>query len=200
MDIVTNLKERSEWKDGISYREQAALQRLMLTGTLDNAAYNWTGNFDFSQEFEERKAICKNHTSPEELQRKFIENQLKIRMKAGLLLEQYNAIAKDTTLKELALEGWGTDFLNNLKHSIEEKRIRQEKERISDVNIYRIPGRYPFEYYIRCKIDGIQQPAEQLAKTDILQLSAETDRKELAMKYYQDTLSEEKEQLQGVKI
>ena len=41
MDIVTNLKERSEWKDGISYREQAALQRLMLTGTLDNAAYNW---------------------------------------------------------------------------------------------------------------------------------------------------------------
>ena len=72
MDSVTNLKERSEWKDGISYREQAALQRLMLTGTLDNAAYNWTGNFDFSQEFEERKAIILQLSA--ETDRKELEN------------------------------------------------------------------------------------------------------------------------------
>lgn len=193
MDIVTNLRQRSEWKDGISYREQAALQRLMLTGTLDTASCNWTGKFDFSEEFEERRAICKSHTSPEELQRRFMENQLKIRIKAGLLLERYNAIAKDTTFKELALEGWETDYLDYLECSMEKKRI-------SDVDIYRKPGTYPFEYYIRCKIDGIQQPAEQLGKSDILRLSTETDKQELAVKYYRHELSDNEEQSQGIKI
>lgn len=57
----------------------------------------------------------------------------------------------------------------------------------------------------RNQLQGASRPAKTDADRNIgqcsLQLdSAETDRKELAMKYYQDTLSEEKEQLQGVKI
>ena len=87
MDIVTNLKERSEWKDGISYREQAALQRLMLTGTLDNAAYNWTGNFDFSQEFEERKAIILQLSA--ETDRKELENFKKGNFTKEEMAEKY---------------------------------------------------------------------------------------------------------------
>lgn len=138
MDIVTNLKERSEWKDGISYREQAALQRLMLTGTLDNAAYNWTGNFDFSQEFEERKAIILQlsaETDRKELKeivadkanvqeaRKSLEQKI---AKEEIILDAENYIGREITLENEDIPFPDVSFLTN--HTTETERSFIMKE------------------------------------------------------------------------
>ena len=69
--------------------------------------------------------------------------------------------------------------------------------RITDINIY--TGRDQ-NMYIRCKVDGIQQMAQKLKKEDVLAFNDETDRYEMAVRYFRGAIQEEQNREQGMKI
>lgn len=74
------------------------------------------------------------------------------------------------------------------KLGIEKKGTVDNKKRISDVNIFSLNTG---GMAIRCKIDGIQQLAEKMTKHDVNNLNEETDRIDLAKKYFKEQLYKE---------
>ena len=68
--------------------------------------------------------------------------------------------------------------------------------RVTDINIY--SGK-DHNMYIRCKVDGEQQMARRLGKADVAALDDNTDRQELAERYFMDVLQQEQQLEQGLK-
>jgi len=74
--------------------------------------------------------------------------------------------------------------------------VTRPDSRISDVRIY--SGR-DGGMFIRCCIDGQQQPAERLAAADVASLDDHTDRSLLASRYFKDVLDSSLENSRSVK-
>ena len=95
------------------------------------------------------------------------------------------------------VDDFATKKLHALLHRQPELLQNQEqRERISGIQIY--SGK-DGKTYIRCKIDGQQQMAKQMNLTDVLNFGIETDRQELAARYFKDALEPEQNRGQGMK-
>lgn len=76
------------------------------------------------------------------------------------------------------------------------KQGQTPQERISDIHIY--SGR-DNRTYIRCKVDGEQQMGVALKFADVCRLNEDTDRQELAARYFRDALESAQDREQGLK-
>lgn len=95
------------------------------------------------------------------------------------------------------VDDFATKKLDALLHRQPELLQNQvQRERISGIQIY--SGK-DGKTYIRCKIDGQQQMAKQMNLTDVLNFGAETDRKELAARYFKEALEPGQTREQGLK-
>ena len=126
---------------------------------------------------------------------------------------------EDSKLRSQTLQGWAREFAEthantdwetadyiDLVDDFAEKKISNWLKlhplkpsyvnRISDVNVY--SGRNGGTF-IRCKINGEQQTAVQLSFADAVNLNDQTNRFELAAKYYKDILQQEERQGRGLK-
>lgn len=77
------------------------------------------------------------------------------------------------------------------------KEFFEDFLRVTDINIYSGMNR---NMYIRCKVDGVQQMARKLSKADGFALNDNTDRQELAERYFKDVLEVGQGQEKGMKI
>ena len=126
---------------------------------------------------------------------------------------------EDSKLRSQTLQGWAREFVEthantdwetadyiDLVDDFAEKKVSNWLKlhplkpsyvnRISDVNVY--SGRNGGTF-IRCKINGEQQTAVQLSFADAVNLNDQTNRFELAAKYYKDVLQQEERQGRGLK-
>lgn len=76
------------------------------------------------------------------------------------------------------------------------QKDRDAKERISDINVY---SRQDGQMIIRCKIDGEWQLGRKLSFADVCKFDDNTDRMELATRYFKDALELEQSRQQGMK-
>ena len=109
------------------------------------------------------------------------------------MMNEMDAIDKGNY--EELINYYGEDFFNDfLKEEVVEKN--RLAERITDINIY--SGK-DGNMYVRCKIDEEQQMGQKLSKKDVLSFGDDTDRVELAARYFKDALDNAQERNQGMK-
>lgn len=82
------------------------------------------------------------------------------------------------------------------KENSQEQHTGKNLERVSDINIY--TGR-DSRTYIRCKIDGEWQMSKQLKFADVCRLDDNTDRQELAERYFKSEIEAGQAQEKGLK-
>lgn len=96
---------------------------------------------------------------------------------------QYEMRCIDNENYDVLIEYYGEEFFDDFL-------------RVTDINIYSGKDQ---NTYIRCKVDGEQQMARKLSRADMLALDKNTDRQELAERYFRDILEQEQDLEQGMK-
>lgn len=171
-------------------------------------AVNYFMDFFKDQELVQNKAISKKENN--EL---LLDALADIAMYAGWQHLEFD----DSKQRSITLQGWAQEFVEkhaetdwkendyiNLVDKFAEEKIAKwvrmhpmqpsYAERITDINIYSGKSGGMF---IRCKIDGEQQTAERMSFADTVKLNDNTDRLELAAKYFKNALQPEQSHTRG---
>ena len=205
-DKLVDAINKNQLKADKTINDKRSIEILnnIRNGNIKNPIYTELANdkrFDFSNESKEKNEIFdkrdlmtkdKDWNGLESTEGAIYNNEAKIQLKAGMYLENMGVHKKGSTVDMLVEKGWDKEHLNNLSKNISNVINKADNKRISDINIFSLKTG---GFAIRCKIDGEQQSAEKMTREDVINFTDKTDRFQLASKYFQSALEEQRKDI-----
>jgi len=98
----------------LSTEETEILNCMQCSDSLPYKEEKLPSKFNFSVEMKEHEKLLENHEKGDDNDGELYNNESKVRIKAGYVLEENGFLTKGTTIHELIEEGWKPELLNAL--------------------------------------------------------------------------------------